>query len=64
MKALFRRLVAEERGQDLIEYAFLTTCIALACVAAFNLLEAAIGSTYGSWNSNVNGLWEPPASGS
>jgi Flp pilus assembly pilin Flp len=64
MTPLLRRLIAEELGQDLIEYAFLTTCIALASVAVFSLLEAAIGSTYGSWNSNVNGLWEPPASGS
>jgi len=64
MKALFRRLIADERGQDLIEYALLTTFIALAGIAAFNALQTAIGLTYGSWNSNANSLWETPASGS
>ena len=56
---LLTRLVAEEDGQDLIEYALLTAAIGLCALAAFNLWNAAIGSTYNSWNASTNKLWDP-----
>ncbi len=34
MKNLFNRFVAEDEGQDLIEYALLAGLISLVCVAA------------------------------
>ena len=34
MKTLFNRLVAEDEGQDLIEYALLAGLISLVCVLA------------------------------
>jgi len=34
MKSLFKRLVREDEGQDLIEYALLAALIALACTLA------------------------------
>jgi len=34
MKSLLNRLVREEEGQDLIEYALLAALIALACTVA------------------------------
>ena len=55
-----RRLIAEESGQDLIEYALLTGAIGFAGVAGISLIGAAINAVYSSWNTGVNTLWEPP----
>ena len=54
------RLFADEQGQDLIEYALLTTLIGLASIAVFDVIRAAIGSVYGTWNSSANNIWRPP----
>jgi Flp pilus assembly pilin Flp len=61
MMTLLRRFLAEETGQDLIEYALLTATIGLAGVVGVNLLSAAINATYTSWDTGVNNLWEVPA---
>jgi len=58
------RLLADDSGQDIVEYALLTTAIALAAVAAFNLLQMALGNAYGVYTGDagsVNNLWESPA---
>jgi Flp pilus assembly pilin Flp len=57
---LLKRLVEEDTGQDLIEYALLTGAVGFAGVVGINALGAAINSTYSSWDTNVNGLWETP----
>lgn len=54
------RLVDDERGQDLIEYALLTTAIGFAGILVWDLVRAAIGNTYGSWETGVNAIWESP----
>jgi Flp pilus assembly pilin Flp len=61
MRADLPRLWHDERGQDLIEYALLTTFIGLAAIAVFNTLLTAIGSAYGTFNTSSNNLWQPPA---
>ncbi len=53
------RLIREDDGQDLIEYALLTAAIGLGAVLAFQAWSAAINGTYGSWNTVVNSLWDP-----
>jgi Flp pilus assembly pilin Flp len=63
MKALLLRLVAEEDGQDLIEYALLTATIGFAAALAFDLIGTAIQNTYGVWETGVNSLWESPSPG-
>ena len=60
MRAALRRLLTDDGGQDLIEYALLTGLIGLAGLAAFDFIQAAIGTTYSSWESSTNDLWEPP----
>lgn len=60
MKRLLLALVADESGQDLIEYALLTTFIGLASIVGVGLLRGAINLTYSSWNTSINDLWEPP----
>jgi Flp pilus assembly pilin Flp len=57
--SVLRRLIAEEVGQDLIEYALLTTAIGMCAFVAFSLWSGAINTTYGSWNTSVNTLWDP-----
>jgi len=56
---LLMRFIAEEDGQDVIEYALLTAVIGLCAVAAFNLWNTAIRNTYNSWNTSTNNLWDP-----
>jgi Flp pilus assembly pilin Flp len=60
MMSLLHRFVADEAAQDLIEYALLCTVIGFAGAAAFQLIMAAIGNTYGSWDNGVNQLWNTP----
>jgi Flp pilus assembly pilin Flp len=43
MKSLLVHFIADENGQDLIEYALLCTVIGLAGAAAFDLIMNAIG---------------------
>jgi Flp pilus assembly pilin Flp len=59
-----RRLLADERGQDLVEYALLTAIVML--LAAITLpLASSLGDIYEAWNSDVNELWQaPPPTGS
>jgi Flp pilus assembly pilin Flp len=59
LKRLISRVVLQDEGQDLIEYALLTAVIGLAGAAAFNLIAAAMNTTYGSWEDGINSLWEP-----
>jgi Flp pilus assembly pilin Flp len=55
-----RRLLSDEQGQDLIEYALLSTFIGLAGIGVFGLITNAISTVYGSWNTETNNIWETP----
>jgi Flp pilus assembly pilin Flp len=57
---LAARLWSDDEGQDLIEYALLVATVALASVAAFDAIRAAIGAAYRAWGSGIDGLWETP----
>jgi Flp pilus assembly pilin Flp len=57
--AAFRRLISETDGQDLIEYALLTTFIGFAGAAAWNAMQTALGNFYDSRVDAVWLLWEP-----
>lgn len=61
LRELGLRLVRDESGQDLVEYALLTTTIGLAGALAWSFVSSAIGSTYSSWVSGVDSLADPPA---
>ena len=57
------RLIADENGQDLIEYALLTSAFGFCAVVAINLLGGAISAVYTSWTdgpAGVNSLWQVP----
>ena len=61
MGGVFLRLIVCDEGQDLVEYALLTAAIGFACIGVFDVLLNAMGSTYASWDTSVNNLWEPSA---
>ena len=60
MRQRFASLLNDDSGQDLIEYALLATFIALAGIAGFSAISAAMGTTYTSGNTAVQDLWEVP----
>ena len=56
---LLRRLATETDGQDLIEYALVTTLIGFAGAAAWSAIQTGLGNAYGGFNAAVWDLWEP-----
>ncbi len=60
---LLQRLLADEAGQDLIEYALLTAGFGVAAIATWPLIANAIGTAYRVLDTNTQGLWEPPPPG-
>jgi Flp pilus assembly pilin Flp len=64
MTAWWRRLLRDEDGQDVIEYALLTASIGLAGIATWPLISAAIGTTYKLLDTQTQDLWEVPDPGS
>jgi Flp pilus assembly pilin Flp len=61
---LLVRLVREDAGQDLIEYALLAGLVGTAGAAVAPPLVAQMSSAYQSWVTNTNAAWEPCAPGS
>jgi Flp pilus assembly pilin Flp len=61
MTSLMYRLVTDENGQDLVEYALLTATLAVAGVAAVAAISAAINAVYMSWDTTTQAIWEPQA---
>ena len=56
---LGRRLVREDDGQDVLEYALLTASIGLAGLAVMNAMGVTLSTAYVSWNTAIDSLWEP-----
>jgi Flp pilus assembly pilin Flp len=55
------RFVADDGGQDLIEYAFLAAFLATAGMLALNAILPAVGATYSSWvdpSTGVPSRWD------
>jgi len=49
---LLRRFLSQEDGQDLIEYALLSSFIGFSAWAGVSYLRTALGDTYSTWDSN------------
>jgi len=54
------RLISDERGQDLIEYALLTGIVAVGWVLLGGPLTTRMAAAYQAWNTNAKSLWIPP----
>jgi pilus assembly protein Flp/PilA len=47
MKQLLKNLIAEDSGQDLIEYALVAALVGLGSIASMNSLAGSIANTFG-----------------
>ena len=56
MKTLCRRLIGDDRGQDLTEYALLGGLVAIAGIGIWTNVEAAVATTYNALDTNVQTL--------
>ena len=54
LKMLALRLLRDEEGQDLIEYALLATFVSLVAIAGASLLGTALNNWYDKVSTNVN----------
>jgi Flp pilus assembly pilin Flp len=60
MHTLLTRLIRDEAGQDLIEYALLTAGLGLAGIAVWPVITAAVGDAYGRLDTRTQDIWETP----
>ena len=58
MKKMLRRLSADIRGDDLIEYVLLATFLGLATLLAFQLTGISMRSVYQGWDSAAQDRWD------
>ncbi len=49
-----KKLVRDESGQDLIEYALVAALIALGCIVAMKALATGIGTAFSGVSSTLN----------
>jgi Flp pilus assembly pilin Flp len=62
---LIKRLILDDDGQDLVEYALLTAAVGLAGFAVYGVIRANMAESYANWiDPNEPGSlqynWEPP----
>ncbi|HXT72033.1 MAG TPA: Flp family type IVb pilin [Vicinamibacterales bacterium] len=62
LKTLALRLIKDEEGQDLIEYALLATFVSLVAIAGATLLGNALNSWYTTVESRVTSASSTAAS--
>ena len=53
------RFVADEDGNDLVEYILLATLIGTAGAIALQALPGIMNVVYGNWDAGAQSLWEP-----
>lgn len=59
LQAVANRIVTDDRGQDLIEYALLTSIIGIAGLLALSSLSGKMGAIYSSWDTAGQNAWQP-----
>ncbi len=55
-ETMLRRLLVDDGGQDLIEYALLSAFIGVCCGLVWPNIRAAIGAAFTGWDTNVQAL--------
>lgn len=53
------RLVLDDSGQDLVEYALLSGIIGVAGILLFPVIAGKMGAAYTSWQFGAQAAWEP-----
>jgi len=59
MRAVVARVLADDSGQDLIEYALLTAIIGISGMLILSTLPTTMGTAYSSWNTAGQNAWQP-----
>jgi Flp pilus assembly pilin Flp len=57
--ALAVRLLREESGQDLIEYAILTAIVTVGSLAVFLAITGKMETGYKEWGTQIQDNWSP-----
>jgi len=53
---MLKRILREDDGQDLIEYALLSALIGIVGILVWTNIGGAINTTYTAWDTDVQGL--------
>jgi Flp pilus assembly pilin Flp len=53
------RIISDEDGQDMVEYALVLAAVGLALVASINPFAVAVSSWYGSMAETIRGFGDP-----
>jgi Flp pilus assembly pilin Flp len=56
---IFRRFLADERGQDLVEYGMLAAIIGIAGYLVLPLIGPKMAAAFQSWGVNTYNAWQP-----
>jgi pilus assembly protein Flp/PilA len=56
MKNLCMRLLVEEQGQDLVEYALIVAAVGLALITTVNQLATGVASLYSSITADLSSI--------
>jgi Flp pilus assembly pilin Flp len=64
MLKILLRLMRDDDGQDIIEYALLTAGIGIVTVTTFPLIETHLHDAYVAIDDETQAIWEVPDPGS
>ncbi|MDQ6662888.1 MAG: Flp family type IVb pilin [Acidobacteriota bacterium] len=59
MKTILIRLLKEEQGQDLVEYALIVAAVGLALITTVNQLSQGVVSLYSSITGDLSSIGAP-----
>lgn len=59
-RSMVKVFLADESGQDIIEYALLTALIGVASIVTWKVLADTVGDKYGEADSAIQDLASPP----
>ena len=60
LRSYLDSFLADESGQDIIEYALLTAIIGIGAIAVWQALADTVGEVYAERDAAVQGLASPP----
>jgi Flp pilus assembly pilin Flp len=56
---IMSRLLREDSGDDLLEYALLSAVVGIAGAIALALMPSVINTVYSAWNVATQDAWQP-----
>lgn len=60
---ILTRLLSEDKGADLVEYALLCSFVTVGGVATYTAMQTSMQGVYNGWNTASQNAWEPCAPG-